>query len=81
MAKQKQPKHLDKIDLDAIYLCNMVIKGTKEEELAEVKIQISSDNKGYNIIPLNRDRYDTKFFYDLYIDWLLYTKYIVKKEG
>ena len=82
MAKQKQPKYIERIDLDAIYRCNMVIKGTKDqEEKADVKIVVASDNKGYNIIPVNRERYDTKFFYDLYIGWLLDREYIVKKEG
>lgn len=81
MAKQKQPKYIEKIDLNAIYRCNMVIKGTgTQEEKADVKLVVAFDNKGYNIVPVDKERYDTKFFYDLYIDWLLRTKYIEKKE-
>lgn len=78
--KRKAPQNLDKIDLNAIYICDMVVKETNKSEKAEVKFEVAPDNIGYNIIPVDKDRYDTKYFYDVYVDWLLYTKYFVKKE-
>lgn len=82
MAKQKQPEYLDKIDLNAIYQCNMVLKGTNAiEEKTDVRIIPGTDNASYKIIAMESDKYDEKYFYDSYIDWLMYTKYITKKEG
>lgn len=81
MAKQKQPKYLDIIDLNAIYQCNMVIRGTEiVEEKTDVKIVIA-DNISYKLIAIEEDKYDIKWFYDSYMPWLFRTGYIVKKEG
>ena len=82
MAKQKQPKNLELVDLNGIYQCNMVLKGTgTREEKVDVKIVPAADNLGYKIVAIEEDKYDEKYFYDLYLPWLFRTKYIVKKEG
>lgn len=91
MAKKPVWTHEDEIDFDGIYICPMVRKdsfdirraireGNCEEvvELAECKIERYQYGGGYNIVPIS-DEYHQKFFYDNYLAFLLYTKYIYKK--
>lgn len=82
MAKKKQriPESLKLIDLDAIYICDMIVRDTQETEKAEVKFEVDQEGIGYNIIPVDRERYENKYFYDRYVEFLLYRKYFVKKE-
>ena len=81
--KKRLPVNLDKIDLDAVYRCPMVRSNSKYpdeiEHIIDVKIQVHAYGLGYDIVPLV-DGYDTKFFYDLYIDFLFYRGYIVKVQ-
>lgn len=78
----KKQETLGNVDLNAVYRCPMVRTGTKYpneiEDIIDVKFVPYRFGGAYNIIPLE-DGYDTKFFYDLYVDWLLYTKYITLK--
>ena len=91
MAKKPIWTHEDEIDFDGIYLCPMVRKdsfnirdaikngyGNEVSELTEVKIERYQYGGGYNIVPIS-DEYYQKFFYDNYLAFLLYTKYIYKK--
>lgn len=70
-----------KIDLNCVYECPMIRKGThypyEIEDVVKFKFKPYTYGKGYNLIPLD-DNHLPKFFYDLYIDWLLYTNYIKK---
>lgn len=83
MKKNRLPVNLDKIDLNAIYQCPMLRTGTKYpneiEDIIDVKIEIAKVGLGYDIIPL-KEGYDKKFFYDYYIEWLFYEKYITNKD-
>ena len=82
MAKKPVWTHEDEIDFDAIYMCPMVRKDSKYPdevvELTEVKIERDFGGGGYNVIALSDD-YVRHFFYDNYLAFLLYTKYIYKK--
>lgn len=83
MAKKPVWTHEDEIDFDGIYLCPMVRKDSKYPdevvEVAEVRIERYPGGGGYNVIALS-DQYVKKFFYDNYLAFLLYTKFIYKKQ-
>ena len=81
MGKQKeQPTNFKYFDTNTIYSCPMIRKSTsypnEVEDVIDVKLEM--DRYGYKVIPME-DGYHSKYFYDLFLDWLFYTKYIVKK--
>lgn len=82
MAKKKVWNHENEIDFDGIYICPMVRKDStypnEVSELTEVKIVRYPGGGGYNVVPISND-YGQKFFYDNYLAFLLYTKYIYHK--
>lgn len=67
------------IDTNGIYECPMVRKNSyypnELEDIVQIKFVPYKFGYGYNLIPLNNN-YKQKFFYDVYIGWLLYTGYI-----
>lgn len=83
----KKPVYENKtpIDFNAVYLCPMIIKGDKfapqQDEITEIKIEPYEYGYMYKLIPLNEERYNIKYYYDNYMDWLFYTGYIKKKEN
>lgn len=80
MAKVKKlPKDMKIFDCKAIYKCPMIREDSaypnEIEDLVEVKLTMKKYGYQVNsVLP----GYKPKFFYDLYLDWLLYTKYITK---
>lgn len=78
MAKTKKfPKDMKMFDCTLTYRCPMIRKDScypnEIEDVVEVKLR--ADRYGYFVEAL-KEGYHNKFFYDLYLDWLLYTKYI-----
>lgn len=80
LKQKKQPKNFKYFDTSITYMCPMIRKDSKyPNEVDEItEVILKEDYLGYWLIPLNND-YNKKFFYDLYLDWLFYTKYIVVK--
>lgn len=80
MKQMKHPKNFKFFDTSKTYICPMIKKDSKYpnevDEPTEVKLEV--DKLGYWLIPLSDD-YNKKYFYDLYLDWLFYTKYITEK--
>lgn len=69
------------IDINSIYECPMIRKGTvypnEIEDIVSFKFKKYPYGGGYTLVPLN-DNYLPKFFYDLHTGWLIYTGYIKK---
>ena len=76
---QKIQKFYDNIDFDKIYYCNMVDKQSQEETVQPVRIIACEDKISYKLIPLS-DKFEEKYFYDGYVEWLFYTKYISEEK-
>ena len=74
---KKFPKDMKMFDCSKTYRCPMVRTNRDPriqiEDIIEVKLE--PYKYGYFLIP-QKEGYDRKFFYDLYLDWLFYTKYI-----
>ena len=70
------------IDLDAIYECPMILKDSEypyeKDEITQIKIEPYEYGGMYVLIPLNKEKYNIKYYYDKYMDWLFYTGYIRK---
>ncbi len=79
MSKKKKNILAHIIDPSEIYICNMVVKGEEREEKTEVTFHLDKECRGYDIIPVNADKYESKYFYAVYVEFLMYQNYFVKK--
>lgn len=81
MKHKKQPKNFIYFDTSKTYLCPMIRKDSSYpneiEDIVEVKLEM--DRYGYTVRALS-NQYHDKYFYDLFLNWLFYTKYITEKR-
>lgn len=76
---QKIQKFYNSIDFNKVYYCNMVDKQSQEESVQPVRIIACEDKIGYKLLPVNDD-FEEKYFYDSYLEWLFYIKYISEEK-
>lgn len=84
MAKKKKvPVFMEHIDPQKTYYCNMVRENTRKcgnpEDLIPINIYPSDDGIGYDLIP-KVEGYETKYFFDLLMEFLFFTRYISEEK-
>ena len=71
------PKNFIYFDTTKTYLCPMIRSNTAYPNEIEdiVEVRLEENSHGYFVYAINPG-YDTKYFYDRYLQWLFYTNYI-----
>lgn len=80
MKNKKIKSEIFKLDTDTTYNLPMIKNGVKQNIANEQRVngvRVKQDPKRGDVT-FFKEGYQSKYFVDKYVEWLLYTKYIMK---